>query len=99
MKWTPDEELFLIENYHNMSVSKLGALLGRGEKEVRHKSDRLGLRKGNPILREKKLPPHERDFIKKWTGKISVREIAEKLNMHQEKVRYWQEKFKLLKGK
>lgn len=47
VRWTANEEKFLIENYTNLSVRQIAITLCKTELSVRHKAFRLSLIKGN----------------------------------------------------
>lgn len=41
--WTPDDELFLIQNYKKMSNKKLASLMNRTIKSIRMKAENIGI--------------------------------------------------------
>lgn len=83
-RFTEKEIKFLKENYKKMSIEELAKELGRTEKSVRAKVERIGLKLSDLKRNQpKKLTEKEVNFIKENYQSMSDEKIARELNISE----------------
>jgi dUTP pyrophosphatase len=76
-EWTQEECQYLIDNYKTKEYTEIAKVLGRTESSVGKKAIKLKLMKKNEEIC---WQDWQLDFLKENYGKISAKEISEKIN-------------------